>query len=344
MRELLKRLPKVELHVHLDGAVRPDTAIELARAEGIALPADDPAALLTHMRVGAECGSLAEYLAKFELVLPLLQTRQALERVAFELAERAAAHNCLYAEVRFAPQLHTRRGLGCSDAIEAVLAGLRLAEERCGIVARAIAICMRHHSEETNLAVVEAASRHRGRGLVAVDLAGDEASHPPARFRRVFAHARSLGLPCTIHAGEAAGADSIAEAMDGLGASRIGHGVRLREDPGLLEQVRQRRIPLELCPTSNVQTKAVAGWADYPLRDYVDRGIPATINTDNPTVSGTTWTDECAAAVERLGFSPPELVRLMRNAIEAAFLDEAGKRLLRDRFDRKLAELGLAAV
>ncbi|MBB6731651.1 adenosine deaminase [Cohnella zeiphila] len=339
---LVKRLPKVDLHLHLDGAVRPETALELARSEGISLPAEDSAGLLPYMQVGDDCGSLADYLAKFDFVLPLLQTRGALERVARELAEWAAGDGCLYVEVRFAPQLHVGKGLTCSDAIDAVLAGLRRAEASSGIVARAIAICMRHHPEERNLAAIEAAAEHFGRGLVAVDLAGDEAGFPASRFRRVFARARELGIPCTIHAGEASGPDSIAEAIDGLGAVRIGHGVRLREDPALLERIRERRIPLEMCPTSNVQTKAVAGWDDHPLRDYRDRGLSVTFHTDNPTVSGTTWSEECVAVAERLGFSLPEIARLMRNAVDVSFLDDAGKRRLRDRFDRRLAEIGLA--
>ncbi|THF75132.1 adenosine deaminase [Cohnella fermenti] len=338
---LLKQLPKVDLHLHLDGSIRPGTILELAAEAGTALPATDATGLLPHMQADDECASLVEYLEKFNFVLPYLQSRASLRRAAYEIVENAAEDGCLYIEVRFAPMLHVHRGLSAADAIEGVIEGLREGEARHGIKARAIAICMRHQSAADNLEVVRTAASYLGQGLVAVDLAGDEANHPPARFREVFALARQLGIPFTIHAGEAAGAESIAEAIEGLGAIRIGHGVRLRENPALLELVRARGIPLELCPTSNLQTKAVAGWDDYPIRDYFDRGLRLTINTDNPTVSGTSMTRECEALAQRFRFTPGELASLMRNGIEVAFLPEGEKAELRAEFDRRLAALGI---
>ncbi|MBB6673365.1 adenosine deaminase [Cohnella nanjingensis] len=342
MEDWLRRLPKVDLHLHLDGSVKPDTWLALASDQGIPSPVRDAASLLPLMRVDDTCGSLPDYLDKFAFVLPLLQTGEALERVAREAVEQASAHNCLYVEVRFAPQLHTQRGLTPDDAIRAVIAGLREGERRTGVVARVIAICMRHHSEALNHPVVEAAVRHYGRGLVAVDLAGDEGAFPAERFRDVFALAREAGIPITIHAGEAAGPFNIREAVEGLGAARIGHGVRLREDAELLEWIRERRIPLELCPTSNIQTKAVSSWSDFPLRDYYDRGLAVTVNTDNPTVSGTDMTRECRELAERFGFTAAELAGMMRNALDAAFVEEPARARLYARFEAQLAEMGIA--
>lgn len=338
----LKSLPKIDLHLHLDGGVRPETVLEWAAEQGATLPAADAAGLRPFMTADENCASLVEYLAKFDFVLPFLQTAEALERCAFEVVQQAAEDNCFYIEVRFAPQLHTERGLTASDAIDAVIRGLRKGEERFGTRARAIAICMRHHGLERNLTVVRAAAAYKGRGLVAVDLAGDEAGYPPRPFREVFALARELGLPVTIHAGEAGGADNVIEAIEGLGASRIGHGIRSRENPLALELLRDRRIPLEMCPTSNIQTKAVSGWDDYPLREYLDAGLVVTIHTDNPTVSGTTMTQECRAAAERFGLSTSEIARLMANAIDAAFLEDQEKNALRGEFRRRVAELGIA--
>ncbi|MCC3373320.1 adenosine deaminase [Cohnella sp. REN36] len=341
MEDWVLKLPKVDLHLHLDGCVKPETWLALAAEQGYDSPAQDADSLLPYMQVDESCASLPDYLSKFAFVLPLLQTREALARVAREAVEQAASHNCLYIEVRFAPLLHTKRGLSADDAIGAVVAGLQQGERRTGAVARAIAVCMRHHSEEANLPVVEAALRHYGRGLVAVDLAGDEGAFPAVGFRGLFARAREAGLPVTIHAGEAAGPDSIREAVAGLGAVRIGHGVRLREDQELLEWIRERRIPLELCPTSNIQTKAVASWSDFPLRDYYDRGLVVTVNTDNPTVSGTNMTRECRELAERFGFTAAELADLMRQALDAAFVESPARVELRARLDARLAALGI---
>lgn len=325
----LRLMPKTELHLHLDGSVRPSTLLELALSQRYSLPSQDAAGLLPYMQVGEQCRSLKEYLEKFDFVLPLLQTAKALERVAYEAAAQCAEQGCLYAEIRFAPQLHTGQGLPLIETIRGVLRGLAQAQERHGIRAQAIIICMRHHSEALNLAVVEAAAQFAGQGVAAVDLAGDEAAYPAQASRRVFRRARELGLPVTIHAGEAAGADSIREALDGLGASRIGHGIRLKESPELEARVLERRVPLEMCPTSNIQTQAVASWEAYPIRDYFDRGLLVTVNTDNPTVSHTTLTQEYAELNRRFGFTWPELKQLALNGAAAAWLPEADKQTLR---------------
>lgn len=337
--ELLRKLPKVDLHLHLDGCVKPETALELADTQGIPLPASDKELLRPYMQVTDDCGSLKEYLSKFDFTTQLLQTGEALKRVAYEVVEQAAGHSCGYIEVRFAPQLHRKKGLSVDETMYWVTEGLKEGEERYGVKARAIAICMRNHSQRANHEVIEAAARHLGLGVVAVDLAGDEASFPAELFRDTFALARKHGIPITIHAGEAAGPANIYEAVTQLGAVRIGHGVRLQENPEVLEMVKERNIPLELCPVSNIQTKAVSGWETYPIKQYFEQGLMLTVNTDNPTVSGTTITQEYRMIAEKFHFTLHELATIMMNGVEAAFLEPYEKRTLKADFKRKFREL-----
>ncbi|MBD2871153.1 adenosine deaminase [Paenibacillus arenilitoris] len=340
-RLLIEKLPKVDLHVHLDGSVKPETIRELAAAQQQPLPTASDEALRASMQVDEHCEDLTQYLSKFGFVLPYLQTGPALERVAYELVGQAAEQRVKYVEVRFAPQLHRLKGLSIREAIGRVTEGLRHGERTFGTVARAIAICMRSHSDELNKAVVEEAALFLGKGVVAVDLAGDEASFPPERFRRLFADARRLGLPITIHAGEAAGADNVREAVMGLGAQRIGHGVRMLEDPSVVKLVKEMKIPLEMCPLSNIQTKAVKGWEAYPIRRYMEQGIIVTVNTDNMTVSGTTIQKEFDLLAEHFGLTALEAAGLVMNGARAAFLEEEKKRSLIRGFEDELATLGI---
>ncbi|MNW45640.1 Aminodeoxyfutalosine deaminase [compost metagenome] len=325
---VLKKLPKLDLHLHLDGSVKPQTLLELAEAEGITLPASDAERLLPFMRVEGDCPSLVDYLNKFDLVLPVMQTAYSIERIAYEVVEQAAEHNCKYIEVRMGARLHQQKGLSLDEVLEAFVDGLNRGEARFGVKARGIIICMRNHAPADNLEVIEAAARFMDRGVVAVDLAGPEHGYPPELHQEVFARAKKHGIPFTIHAGEAAGAESIYGAVVKLGTNRIGHGVRLKEDHSLLELVRERRIPLEFCPISNIQTKASNNWETYPVREYFDQGLLITVNTDNLTVSDTNMTKELAVLTEHFDFTLPELQRLVLNSVEAAFLDEEEKKKL----------------
>lgn len=338
---LLSELPKVDLHVHLDGSVQPTTLLKLAEDRGISLPSENAFELIPYVQVEENCTSLTEYLMKFDFVLPFLQTKQSLEQVAYEVVGQAAEHQIKYIEVRFAPQLHRRNGLSTADTIHHVIQGLRQGESQFGVKARVIAICMRNHTVAMNIDVVEAASLFLGHGLVAVDLAGDETKFPAGLFREVFAVARKLQIPVTIHAGEAAGCENIKEAITHLGARRIGHGVRLRENSELMDIIREQKIPLELCPTSNIQTKAVYDWSSYPIRDYFDQGIVLTINTDNPGVSGTNLTKEYQIIAEKFGFTIKEITKLIMNGVEASFLEDDEKAMLRRDFEKILIKLGV---
>jgi adenosine deaminase len=339
--DLLQQLPKVDLHLHLDGCVKPETVLELAREQGIELPAQDKLQLLPYMQVNENCGSLTEYLSKFDFTTRFLQTGEALERVAYEIVEQAALHQCSYIEVRFAPQLHRSNGLSAEESIHYVIEGLKRGEQQFKVKSKVIAICMRNHSTKHNLEVIEAAAVYRGRGLAAVDLAGNEAAFGPELFREVFARSHKHGIPVTIHAGEAAGADNIREAVTNLGACRIGHGVRLKENASILDMIVQRQIPLEMCPISNIQTKAVSGWDAYPVREYFDKGVKITVNTDNPVVSGTNITKEYRVLKERFGFTLRELSTLVMNGVDSAFLEDHEKQSLKRELDSKFSAMGV---
>jgi adenosine deaminase len=340
-KALLPQLPKVDLHVHLDGSVKPDTLKELAREQANPLPIGSDAELQDNMRVGEHCESLKEYLSKFSFVLPYLQTGAALERVAFEVVEQAAKEKVKYIEVRFAPQLHREQGLSAHEVIHHVVEGLRRGEQAYGTTARAIIICLRSHSYEWNKEVIEEAALFYKKGVVAVDLAGDEASFPAKLFRQLFEGAQQLGLPVTIHAGEAAGAENVREAITALGAVRIGHGVRMLEDQGVVELVKERQIPLEMCPLSNIQTKAVSDWDAYPLRRYMEQGIVVTVNTDNMTVSDTTILKEYERLMEHCGVTLNEIARIIMNGVKAAFLEETEKKAMIIRFESEFSALGI---
>lgn len=327
-------LPKVDLHFHLDGSVRPSTILEIAQDEGIKLPAPETEQLLPYLQA-KECGNLSDYLLAFALPIQCMQSTRALERVAYEAVEDASKENVKYLEIRFAPELHREKGLALDQIVSSVLAGITNAGKQFGVRARIILTCLRSHSPEKSVEVVETARQFWGQGVVGIDLAGDEAGFPPQLHREAFHRAHRYGIPITIHAGEAAGAENIQEAIANLHAARIGHGVRLRENPGLLQEVKNSRIPLEMCITSNIQTQAVKSWEDHPIRQYFDQGILVTANTDNTTVSNTTITQEYEKLVRFYHFSLEELKTIILNGVSAGFLEEDEKKKLIDEFLRE---------
>jgi len=332
MTRAIESLPKVELHYHLDGGLRPSTVRALASEAGISLPEREDE-LLQMLRVTNDCASLFEYLEKFQLPAALLQTAANLERVAYEAVEDAAKANVKYIEVRFAPQLHVEKGLTLEETVTAVLAGMKAGEQATGTIARLILICLRNHPIELNWQVLKQARVFYGHGVVGMDLAGDEAGFPPELHKSVFEEAHRLGIPITIHAGEAAGAENIRTSIDCLHACRIGHGVRLEQDPALLQVVREQRIALEMCLTSNIQTKASPSWDAHPIRRYYDQDLTVTVNTDNATVSNTTLNTEYERLMHFHDFRLDELQRMNAYAMEASFAEEEIKvKLLREFF------------
>lgn len=337
-RELLRRLPKAELHCHLDGSVRPQTLLDLGLEYGQPMPRHDADGLRDYMLV-ADARNLEDYLQRFTVTLSVMQTAAALERIAYELAIDAAADGVRYIEVRYAPILNVRHGLSLGEAVEAPLRGLARAEREVGIVGRVIVCAIRSMAADVSLELAELAAAYRTQGVVGFDLAGGEAGHPAAVHARAFAHAHAHDLACTCHAGEGDGPESVRQALHTCCADRIGHGTRIFEDAALLDYVNDRRVPIEICLTSNIQTHAAASYASHPLRQYYDRGVNVVLNTDNRLMSGTTLTDEYAHAAGQLNFSFDELARITLNGFESAFLPYDERRALIAAAERDLAAL-----
>ncbi|HUP00084.1 MAG TPA: adenosine deaminase [Gemmatimonadota bacterium] len=320
-RELLRQLPKTDLHVHLDGSLRPETISELAREDQVELPFDSIDEIRRYFTDELPERDLVAYLDRFDVTTSVMQTESALERIAFELVEDAAAENVWYMEVRYAPSLSQKRGLSLRQVVDAVERGLRRGQERYPRTRAHQIICgLRHFEPERAVRLAALAVEYKDKGVFAFDLAGAEKDNPAKRFREAFYLVRHANLNVTVHAGEAYGPESIHQALHWAGAHRIGHGVRLREDPDLLQYVRDHRIPLELCPTSNVQTGAVASIGKHPVRDYFDRGLRVTVNTDNRLMSNTTVTDELALCCAHHGFTLEEIKKLVLNGFKSAFL------------------------
>lgn len=322
--DVLRRLPKAELHCHLDGSVRPETLLELAHEYHMPMPAADVEALRDFMVV-RDARKLEDYLARFDITLSVMQTAAALERIAYELAEDAHADGVRYVEVRYAPVLNTRHGLSLGEAVEAPLRGLARAERDHGIVGRVIVTALRNLPAGISLELARLAVAYRGRGVVGFDLAGPELGHPAAEHAEAFAYARQHELACTCHAGEGAGATSVRDAVHVCGAHRIGHATRLFEDASLTQYVTDRRIALEICLTSNVQTRAAESYAAHPFRRYFDAGCNVVLNTDNRLMSGTTLTDEYVHAARHLEFTVAELCDVALNGFASAFLPWADR-------------------
>ncbi|MBA3445109.1 MAG: adenosine deaminase [Gemmatimonadales bacterium] len=338
-RELIGRLPKAELHVHLDGSLRPETMIDLARKARVSLPSYEPEALRRFMLVD-DAANLEDYLHRFDFTIPLLQTPEAIERVAYEMVEDAARDNLRYLEVRYCPHLSQRQGLTLTEVMEAELRGLARGELDFGVISRVINCSLRHYDPAVSVEIAECSVAFRDRGVVAFDLAGGEAGRPPGTHRAAFDIAAKGLLGITVHAGEAAGAQSIADAMLLCHADRLGHGTRLHENPELQAYVRDRRTPVEINITSNVQTHAVARPSEHPVRGYFDAGLNVTLCTDGWLMAGVSLSDEYWLAHTQLGFSRDQIDRMILNAFESAFLAWPERQLLLDRARQELAAIG----
>jgi adenosine deaminase len=318
--ELVRALPKTDLHCHLDGSLRLGTILALAEEQGVALPADTPDGLARAIHMGKTCASLEDYLTAFDVTLAVLQTEEALYRAAYELAVDCAAENVRYLEVRYSPVLHTRKGLKPTSIVDAVLLGLRDAARETGIRSNVIVCGIRHIDPQTSVRLAELAVAYKGKGVVGFDLAGAEEGHPARRHREAVQLILDNNVNVTIHAGEAYGPESIAQAVHYCGAHRIGHGVRLRENGELLNYLNDHRIPLEICLSSNLQTGSVASFASHPLRFYFDFGLRVSINTDNRLITDTTLTKELLLAHREMGFSLDDLCTVLVQGFKSAFL------------------------
>jgi adenosine deaminase len=318
-RELIGRMPKPELHVHLDGSLRPTTLVELARDQKVKLPTTDLAELTRYLHV-SDARNLMDYLARFEVTLSVLQTPEALERVTYELVQDGAADGVRYMEIRFSPILCTKRGMPLTEAVEAPLRGMHRAAKEFGVRTGLIICGIRNMSPATSMELANLTVAFKGRGVVAFDLAGAEYNYPAKKHREAFYTVVNANVAATIHAGEAYGPESIAQALHYCHADRIGHGTRLFEDPDLERYVNDHRVPLEVCVTCNVQTHAVAALETHPVRRYFDLGLVVCLNTDNRLMSATTVTEEYWLAHTRLGFTREEIERMILYGFESAFL------------------------
>jgi adenosine deaminase len=334
----LRELPKAELHCHLDGSVRPATLLELAREHRIVMPKNTAEELAEFMRVD-DAESLEDYLRLFDITVSVMQTEEALERIAYELAEDAADDGVRYIEVRNAPILNVVKGLTLVQAVEAPLRGLRRAEKDFGIIGRFIVIALRQFPAEHSLEMAKLAVEFKDDGVVAFDLAGGEKGNSASVHAAAFRYAREHNLGVTVHAGEGDGPESVRQAVHLCGANRIGHGTRLIEDPDLTQYVNDRRIALEVCLTSNVQTKVAESYATHPFREYFDRGLNVTLNTDNRLMSATTLTDEYVYAAEHLGFTIDELAGVALNGFESAFLPWEERLMLIEEASDKIEQM-----
>ncbi len=332
--------PLVELHRHLDGNVRLATVLDIARDRGIALPADDLETLRPYVQITEPEPDLIGFLRRFEVLRQVMADYDAVRRIARENVEDAAAEEIDYLELRFSPWFMAEpHGLEPAAVVEAVCDGIEEAlatEAEAARIARGlpprarlIGIISRNFGQETGYVELEAALAGRDRGVVALDLAGDEANWPGDLFVDHFRRAREAGLRAIAHAGEADGAESVRQAVLGLGAERIGHGIRAIDDPSVLDLLAERAIPLEVCPTSNLQTSTVATWDEHPLGRFLERGLAATINTDDPSISGIDLAHEYRVAQAELGLDEAALLRCQENALAAAFLTDRERAALR---------------
>lgn len=326
--KIIKAMPKTDLHVHLDGSVRVSTLIELAKKQNVELPTKSPEALKKILVPGLKCKSLEDYLRPFDIVLSVLQEEDALYRVAYELAEDAAAENVWYMEVRYSPILHTKKGLKLPLIIDAVLAGLKTAEKKYDIKTGVIVCGMRNISPEFSITLADLAVAYKHRGVVGFDLAGIEESYPAKHHREAFYRILNNNINTTAHAGEAYGPESIHQALHYCGAHRIGHGTRLLEDGDLLNYVNDHRIPMEICLTSNVQTKATPSFEKHPLKFYYDFGLRVTVNTDNRTISNTTVSKELGLAAKYANLNINDLKTMIVAGFKSAFLSMREKAIM----------------
>lgn len=336
---LIRSLPKAELHCHLDGSVRVETILDLAKEQGVELPYNTVEKLSGFLQVGDDCESLEDYLKAFPVVNKVLQTEQALERVSFELAEDAAKENVRLLEIRFSPVLHTANGLALEEVLSAVLRGKKRAEGTFNIRIGIIISSIRSISPEVSLELAKLTVDYKDKGVVGFDLAGAEENFPAKDHKEAFFHIINNNINTTVHAGEAYGAESIHQAIHYTRANRIGHGTRLREDMDLFRYVLDHRIPLEMCVTCNVQTQCVSGYEDHPIKDYLDAGIRVTVNTDNRLISNTTLTNEYVKIMNHYSLSVSELKKLIMNGFTAGFLPYAERKELVEKMQLELDKI-----
>ncbi len=339
---LLQKLPKVELHCHLDGSLRIPTILDLAKQDKVTLPTSSSDKLSKLLVIGKTRGSLEDYIKRFDITLSVMQTPEALRRTAYELIEDVAKENVRYIEIRYSPILHTEKEMTIGESVEAVRRGLQRGQKDFGVKSGIIVCGIRNISAAASLKLADLTVRYKNKGVVGFDLAGAEENFPAKDHQEAFYMILNNNINATIHAGEAYGPSSIHQAIHHCGAHRIGHGTRLKENKDLMNYVNDHRITLEICLTSNWQTRSIRSLKYHPLKYYYDQGIRVTINTDNRLMSGTTLTKEFLLAHKLFGFKLYDFREMIIMAIKSAFLPYAErKQMIRGIADELEQEFGL---
>mgnify|MGYP000651597373 CR=1 FL=1 len=350
-KELIKQIPKVELHDHLDGGLRPKTIIDLASEYHIALPSTDEDQLTNWFHRGAKQKSLPLYLETFSVTTAVMQSKDALERIAFEAMEDFAQDHVVYAEIRFAPILHQQKGMNLEDIVTSVLDGLERGRRTTGVCYGLILCALRNQDPKISLDIAELAVAFSDRGVVGFDLAGDENGHPPKKHIEAFQYIRNKNFNITIHAGEAFGLESIWQAIQTCGAHRIGHGTHLLEDMtiqglrieklgSLSNFIRDKRIPLEMCLSSNIGTGAAKNFDEHPFNLFYRNHFRVLLSSDNRLMSDTTLSHEMALAVDHFNLSLRDLEKITLNAMKSSFVHHEEKiRLIYDVIKRGYADI-----
>lgn len=339
IQEYIKAAPKAELHNHIDGGLRVKTIIEIAQKEGISIPSYVESDLKEILTNDESCTSLIEYFKPFDTTISVMQSQEALERVMYEFLEDSVKDNIRYIEARFSPAFHLNKGLTPHQVMDAVIRGKNQAEKDFNIKSNLIICSIRQLPVQTNKELAQLAVNYKNKGVAAFDMAGEEYGRPAKNHIPAFEIAINNNLFRTVHAGEADGAHSIADSIHYLGAMRIGHGTHLYEDADLLEFVKDRQIGLEVCLSSNIQTKSVTDLSKHPFGTYFKKGIPVTINTDSTLISGTTLSSEYILAQQLFNYSKEEINQLILNSFEQAFLHFDEKQDLLKQIKSELNEL-----
>ena len=327
-KELIQVLPKAELHCHLDGSLRIFTILDLARKQNISLPEDNEVGLGNILIVKDRVESLEEYLKLFKITLSVMQTPESLERCSYELIEDVSRENVRYIEIRYSPILHIEKGMTMEESVEAVQRGLIRGQKEFGVRSGIIICGIRDISPEISLQLAEIAVQYKDKGVIGFDLAGAEENFPAKKHREAFYLIQNNNINATIHAGEAFGPSSIHQAIHYCSANRIGHGTKLHEDIDLMNYVKDHRIALEICLTSNIQVRSVDSIEVHPFKKYFDEDIRVTLNTDNRLISNTTLTDEYLLAVDTFNLTKQDLRTIIINGFKGAFLPHNERREL----------------
>ena len=332
--------PKVELHIHLDGSFRHETVWELVKKQKVTMPANSLEEYKEWMKEKAQCGSVNEYLTMFDAPLQVMQDRASLSRVTKELIEDLAKEGIAYAEIRFAPQLHTQKEMTQSMAVEAVLQGREEALKEHPEIQIGILTCMMCVGPETanwdqNAETVEVCKKYLGKGVVGIDLAGAEGIVPLSHFAPLFERAKELGIPRTCHAGDSPGPETVYDAIM-FGAQRIGHGHHAYRDLEVAKLAAEKQIPFEICPTSNIQCQTQPSYQEHPAKKLLDMGVPVTISVDNETMAGVSLEDEYDHCINDMGFTEKDLIQMNINAIKHSFCSDEIKKPILEKLESYL--------